>query len=123
MRVQSGRLISLGHGRWARSDEIVAIEPIKEGRGPGRRTFVWVRGVPEPLLASRSEAALVRDLLAPREDLANTRQMKSVLDRMALALEHVPPVLRRVVRDETGADPDQLAAEARQVLQGADGRN
>lgn len=68
MRIQSGRMISLGYGRFVRSDEVVAVEPIIEGRGPGRRALVWVRGVPDPLVASRSQQAIVDDLTRPHED-------------------------------------------------------
>ena len=53
MRIQSNELIPLGHGIWVRSDDVIAVEPIRERRGPGRRAQVWVRGLPEPLIASR----------------------------------------------------------------------
>ena len=40
VRIQSGQLLSLGYGKYVRSDEVVAIDPIAEDRGPGRRTHV-----------------------------------------------------------------------------------
>ena len=67
MRVQTAKLISLGHGRYVRSDDVQAVEPVAQGRGPGRRCLVWVRGVPDPLVASRSEAAIVHDLTTAAE--------------------------------------------------------
>jgi hypothetical protein len=67
MRIQSGQIVSLGYGRYVRSDDVVAVEPITEERGPGRRTLVWVRGVPDPLIASRSAAAIIQDLAMPSE--------------------------------------------------------
>ena len=48
MRIQSGQLVALGYGKYVRSDDVVAVEPIAEGRGPGRRTLVWMRGLPDP---------------------------------------------------------------------------
>ena len=61
MRIQTGQLVSLGYGKFVRSDDVVAIAPISEGRGPGKRTLVWVRGVadpeetdPQPLASRRS---------------------------------------------------------------------
>ncbi len=55
--------ISLGLGRYVRADRIVALEPIEgDERGPGRRTRVWIDGRQEPLIASRSESALVAEL-------------------------------------------------------------
>src|SRR5690606_3326411 len=59
MRIQSGQLVALGYGAYVRSDEVVAVEPITEGRGPGRRSHVWVRGVPEPIVASRAHGSIV----------------------------------------------------------------
>ncbi len=56
-------MIALGLGRFARADRILALEPIEGAeRGPGRRTRVWVDGLTEPLVASRSEAAILADL-------------------------------------------------------------
>ncbi len=115
MRIQNGLLVSLGHGKFVRSDEIVAIEPIVEGRGAGRRSLVWVRGVPEALVASRSETAIVADLL-PRSESSAIRQQRTVLNRFVRSLDAVPPVLRRVLREESGVDLDDLVEEANRIL-------
>ena len=57
------QFVSLGLGRFARADRIIALEPIEgEERGPGHRTRVWLEGRAEPLVASRSEAAILADL-------------------------------------------------------------
>lgn len=65
MRVQSGRMVSLGYSKFVRSEDVSAVEPVTEGRGPGRRSLVWVRGLTDPLVASRSVAAIVEDLTNP----------------------------------------------------------
>lgn len=65
MRVQSGRMVSLGYNKYVRSDQVTAVEPLTEGRGPGRRTLVWVQGLEDPIVASRSVAAIVNDLVNP----------------------------------------------------------
>jgi hypothetical protein len=67
VRIQTGQLVSLGYGRFVRSDEVVAVEPVSEGRGPGRRCLVWVRGVPDPIIASRSEGAIIQDMSTPAD--------------------------------------------------------
>ena len=115
MTIQSDQLISLGYGRYARSDDVVAIEPIVEERGPGRRTLVWIRGLPEPLIASRSDRALADDLLTRPDDLAHLRELRGQLRAMAGRLEAIPAVLRRVIREEAGIDVDELAREANQL--------
>jgi hypothetical protein len=57
------RMIFLGFGKYARADRIYALEPLGEGeRGHGRRTRVWVEGVPEPIVASRTERTILHDM-------------------------------------------------------------
>ncbi len=56
-------LIPLGYGKFARADRVFALVPL-EGpkRGDGRRTLVHIEGIDEPIVASRSEAAIARDI-------------------------------------------------------------
>jgi hypothetical protein len=116
MRIQVGQLVALGYGTYVRSDEVVAVEPITEGRGPGRRSFVWVRGLPEPLVGSRAEGSVVDDLVTPAEEAARMRAQRTALERMVGALEAVSPGVRRVLGEETGVDVADLLAEGRRVL-------
>src|SRR5580765_2372877 len=54
------RMIFLGFGKYVRADKIYALEPLGEGeRGHGARTRVWVEGVPGPIVASRTERAII----------------------------------------------------------------
>ncbi|MEA2151029.1 MAG: hypothetical protein QOD69_2859 [Solirubrobacteraceae bacterium] len=56
-------MVPLGYGKFVRADEIVALVPIEEGdRGDGRRTYVHTEGLLEPLVASRSEKAILSDM-------------------------------------------------------------
>jgi hypothetical protein len=57
------RMVFLGFGKYVRSDRIYALEPIGEGeRGSGRRTRVWVEGIPDPVVASRTERTILHDM-------------------------------------------------------------
>ena len=116
IRIQSGLMVALGYGKYIRSDEIAALEPIGEGRGPGRRTRVWIRGQDEPLVASRSSEALFFDLTRPRDDATKTRLQRSVLERVARTLDEVPGTYRRRLRESDGIDLDDLAGEARRAI-------
>ena len=59
----SSGFVSLGLGRHVRADRVLALEPIEgDERGPGNRTRVWVEGLAQPVIASRSEAAILSDL-------------------------------------------------------------
>ena len=56
-------MVPLGYGKFVRADRVFALVPLEgHARGDGRRTLVYVDGVEEPVVASRSEAALARDL-------------------------------------------------------------
>ena len=56
-------MIFLGFGKYARADRIYALEPLAEGeRGHGKRTRVWIEGVPDPIIASRTERTILHDM-------------------------------------------------------------
>jgi len=57
------RMVFLGFGKFARADKIYALEPLRgDERGEGRRTRVWVEGVPTPIVASRTERTILQDM-------------------------------------------------------------
>src|SRR5580700_5348118 len=64
MRATDIGMVPLGYGRFVRADDIVAVLPIEEGRGRGRRTHVHVAGLAVPIVASRSEGAILADMKA-----------------------------------------------------------
>jgi hypothetical protein len=65
------RMVALGYGKFVRADRVFAVVPIEAGeRGDGRRTYVHVEGVAEPLVASRSERAILADVDAALTDAA-----------------------------------------------------
>ena len=116
MRIQSGQLVSLGYGKYVQSDEVIAVEPITDGRGPGRRSLVWVRGIPDPMVASRAEGSIVDDLVTPAEEAARMSAHRSVLRKMTRLLEEASAGVRRVLDEESDADLDDLIDEAARVL-------
>ena len=59
------RLVSLGYGKFVRADRVYALVPLDpKDRGEGRRTYVHVDGLYEPIVASRSERAVLTDVEA-----------------------------------------------------------
>jgi hypothetical protein len=56
-------MIPLGYGKYVRADRVFAVVPIEgDERGDGRRTYVHVDGLAQPLIASRSERAILADV-------------------------------------------------------------
>src|SRR5260370_12278151 len=63
MAIASPRMVFLGFGKWARADRIYALEPLEgPDRGHGRRTRVWVEGLPEPIVASRTQRTILTEM-------------------------------------------------------------
>lgn len=69
-------MVFLGHGKYARADRIFALEPIADDRGDGRRTRVWVEGIAEPLIASRTERTILADIEQAQADDAAIRRSR-----------------------------------------------
>lgn len=56
-------MVPLGYGKYVRADRVFALVPLEGAeRRDGSRTLVHVEGVAEPLVASRSERAIVADI-------------------------------------------------------------
>ena len=56
-------MVFLGFGKYVRADRIYALEPLRgDERGGGRRTRVWIEGVPDPIVASRTERTILHDM-------------------------------------------------------------
>jgi hypothetical protein len=63
MAKRDARMVALGYGKFVRADRVFALVPIEgEERRDGRRTYVHVDGLSEPVVASRSERAILTDV-------------------------------------------------------------
>ncbi|HVD56774.1 MAG TPA: hypothetical protein VNC17_08010 [Thermoleophilaceae bacterium] len=57
------RMVPLGYGKFVRADRVFALVPLERAeRRDGRRTYVHVDGLSEPIVASRSERAIMADV-------------------------------------------------------------
>ena len=112
------KMVFLGFGKYVRADRIYALEPIRgDERGGGRRTRVWVDGIPDPVIASRTERAIIlemgeRDALAPPivdEAIALARRIVEDAERGRVDLGDLARRARRLLEATVPAgDPDQL---------------
>jgi hypothetical protein len=76
--MSASKMVFLGFGKYARADKIYALEPITgEDRGHGRRTLVWVDGIPEPIVASRTEQTILDDMAEASAVVAEVRRRRS----------------------------------------------
>jgi hypothetical protein len=71
MATRQARMVPLGYGKWVRADRVFAVIPLDAAeRGDGRRTYVHVEGMTEPIVASRSERAILADVEAALAEAA-----------------------------------------------------
>ena len=101
------RMVFLGFGKYARADRIYALEPIDTAdRGSGKRTRVWIEGVPDPIVASRTERTILHDM---GQDAGSASPL--VDDALALA--------ERIVEDadKGRVDLGEITKRARRLLE------
>jgi hypothetical protein len=100
-------MVFLGFGKFARADKIYAMEPLTGGdRGGGRRTRVWVEGIAEPIIASRTERSILAEM-----GVRDAGRPQMIDDAVALA--------ERIVEDadKGRVDLGDLGRRARRLLE------
>jgi hypothetical protein len=100
-------MVFLGFGKYARADKIYALEPLRgDERGGGRRTRVWVEGVADPIVASRTERTILLD-------------MGVKADSVAPLLSEALQLAERIVHDseEGRFDVGEYARRSRRLLE------
>jgi hypothetical protein len=109
------RMVFLGFGKFARADRIYALEPLRgDERGGGRRTRVWVDGIPDPIVASRTERTILHDMgqdaasQAPLIDdaLDLAERLVAAVDAGRVDLGDLGRRARRLLAATTGAEPE-----------------
>ncbi len=84
----AAKMIFLGFGKYARADKIYALEPIESAeRGSGRRTRVWVEGVVDPIVASRTERTILQEMGQDAGGSAVLDDALALAERLAEAAE------------------------------------
>ncbi len=78
-------MVFLGFGKYVRADRIYALEPIVgEERGNGRRTLVWVEGMPNAMVASRTQETIMEEMGAEPPPSAGGHSRKRARDQPTL---------------------------------------
>ncbi len=119
MEIKPDRMVHLGYAKYWRSDDIIGLLPIEEGRGPGRRTEVYVVGLEEPIIASRSEGSILQ-AMASMPDEALAAEFGSIAEDLVENLRELTPVLKRMLKAEGGFDVDYWVRRLRRVVEKRD---
>lgn len=116
MEVREDAVVPLGYGKYVRADRIIALVPIEDDRGPGRRTKVYVEQLPNPLVASRTENSILASMVRiPTEVLEATAALELIQDLLD-DIQQVGPMLRKSIKDEAGLDLDELELKVKEIL-------
>ena len=117
MEIKPDRMVYLGYGKYWRSDAIVGLMPIEEERGPGRRTQVFTATLEEPIVASRSEQAILADMAVATDEAMRLHAASETLSDIADAMADMTDVMRRMLHNEARFDVDLWLRRIRRVLQ------
>jgi hypothetical protein len=120
MRIEKSLMVPLGYGKYFRSDSIVGLESIEEGRGPGQRTRVYLEHLPAPIVASRSEGAILRDMVEMPKEITKVREQRELLSDILDTISDINPLLRSIIRDQGKWDLDRLEERLRDILRDDD---
>ena len=93
MEIKPDRMISLGYGRFLRSDAIVGLMRIEDERGPKRRTEVYTATLDQPIVASRSEGSILQDMAYASDEHLRLQETREIVGELAEALDDVPDVV------------------------------
>lgn len=117
MKIEKGMMVALGYGKYFRSESVVGLEPVEEGRGPGNRTRVYIEDLDEPVMASRSEGAILRDLIEMPKEVTKTREQHQLLNDILDSIVEINPILRSIIRDQGKWDIDRLEERLKEMLE------
>jgi hypothetical protein len=122
MRIEKELMVALGYGKYFRSDSIIGLEPIEDeaGRGPGQRTRVYVQGQSEPVVASRSEGTILRDMVEMPVEVTRAQEQRQLLTDILETIQEIDPMLRTIVREQGKWDLNQLERRIRDTLREAE---
>ena len=116
MEIKPDRMVSLGHGKFWRSDAIVGLHPIGEERGPGRRTEVYTATLDHPIVASRSERAILQDMAVATDEAFQMQEARNVLADLLDEFDDLPDVLSRMLLTEAQFDVSAWSRRVRALL-------
>lgn len=119
MDIKPDRMVHLGYGKYWRSDAIVGLMPIEGDRGPGRRTEVYTATLDQPIIASRSERAILEDMAIASDEQFRIQEAREMLNDLVDALGEIPDVLRRMLATEARFEVDTWERRLKEATRSA----
>lgn len=116
MEIRENAIIPLGYGKFVRSDKIIALDPIEDNRGPGRRTLVYIENLKNPIIASRTETTILANMSKTPKEVLEVTSAIELLQDILDDIEQIGPMLRKSILDEAGLDLDRIQTKIQEIL-------
>jgi len=116
VEIRENVIIPLGYGKFVRSDKIIALEPIEEDRGPGRRTRVYVEQMCNPLIASRTETSVLANMVETPKEIMEANASLELLRDIYDDIHQIGPMLRKSIKKEANLDLGKIEKRIEEIL-------
>lgn len=116
MEVRENVIVPLGYGKFVRSDKIIALDPIEEERGPGRRTRVYVEGIKDSMIASRTENAILAGIVEIPREVIEANIALELLQDILDDIQQIGPMLKKSIKEEAGLNLEKLEKQIEEIL-------
>jgi transcription termination factor NusB len=78
--------------------------------------FASVGEIADAIIASRSEGAILRDLVEMPKEVTKSREQRELLSDILDTISEINPLLRSIIRDQGKWDLDRLEERIRDIL-------
>ncbi len=116
MEIRQNVVVPLGYGKYVRADKIIALEPIEDDRGPGRRTMVYIEQLPNPVVASRTEHTIIENMVQTPKEVLEAAAALELLQDLFDDISQVGPMLRTSIKKEVALDLNQIERKIKEIL-------
>ena len=116
MEIRKDIVVPLGYGKFIRSDKIIGLEPIEDERGPGKRTYVYVEGVKSPMVASRTEASILSNMVETSAEIMEATAAIELLKDILDDINQIGPMLKKSIAKEAKLDLEKISLRIEDIL-------
>ena len=78
---------------------------------------MYIDGHTEPIIVSRTEGTILRDLVEAPAEVTQAREHTELLRDILESVADIPSMLRSIIRDQGDWDLDRLEEHMREVLE------
>lgn len=116
MEIRKDVIVPLGYGKFIKSDKIIGLEPIEDDRGPGKRTYVYVEGIKNPLVASRTETSILSNMVETPAEIMEATAAIELLKDILDDISQIGPMLKKSIKEEAKLDLEKISLKIEEII-------